>query len=212
MSNPIAILPIRLFCDIAARNQALTDLNTGAAPLFYRGDDVEIDIGIGLNGVLLTPTLSNITSVTCQVFRAENDSLAPLMSCTVLAAAMNLALTAVQWTANTTPFFHAAFVFPNAQTAITLGGAASVNYWLRISLLTADATPKVITLAEGPITVLDGPVSATSPGIGTARFTMVAGNWVLQLKNDTDSKWYTVGVENTNGIPTLYLSDTGTLT
>ena len=50
MSNPLAPLAIRLFCDLAARNQAVMDLNTGQAPLFYRGDDVEIDIGMGEDG------------------------------------------------------------------------------------------------------------------------------------------------------------------
>ncbi len=31
----------------------------------------------------------------------------------------------------------------------------------------------------------------------------------LQIKNDTDSLWYTVGVESVGGIPSLYLLDTG---
>src|SRR5208283_912330 len=100
--SAIGVLPIRLFCDVAARNQAVTDLNTGQNALFYRGDDVEIDVGIGESGALLPPTLSNITSVTCQVFAKQNDTAAPMMSCTVLAASMNLALTAAQWTNNTT--------------------------------------------------------------------------------------------------------------
>jgi len=187
------------------------DLNSGGPPVFYRGDDVEIDIGIGEDGVLLAPTLSNIVSVTCQVFAKQNDSNGPMMSCTVPAAAMNLTLTAGQWTGNSTPFYHAAFVFPNAQTGIPLNGAAAQNYWLRITLTTADATAKVITLLDGPITVLDGPVSAAAPGLGKVRFTTDAnGNWVLQVRNDSDGKFYTVGVENGAGaVPSLYLSDVG---
>jgi hypothetical protein len=206
--SAIAILPIRLFCDLAARNQPLTDLNTGAPPLFYRGDDVEFDIGIGQAGTLLAPALSNITSVTLQLFQAKNDTNAAMMSCTVAAAAMNLTLTAAQWTGNTAPFYHAAFVFPNALTAISLGGAASVNYWLRITLLTADTTPKILTLADGAITVLDGPISGAVPsGAGTVRFWTVAGTQVLQIKNDSAGTWHTLGVENDGGVPSLYLSD-----
>jgi len=210
MSNPITVLPIRLFCDLAARNQALVDLSTGQAPLFYRGDDVEIDIGIGAAGALLTPSLSNITSVTCQLFVGENDTGAAMMSCTVPAAAMNLALTAAQWTNETTPFFHAAFVFPNTATAVPLNGAASANYWLRITLATADTAPKQITLLSGAITVLDGPIATSSPaGMSHARFATVAGRQVLQILNDSDGKFYTVGIENDNGAPALYLGDTG---
>jgi hypothetical protein len=208
--SAIAVLPIRLFCDLAARNEPVIDLNTGQAALFYRGDDVELDIGLGEDGVLLTPNLSNIASVTCQLFRAQNDTNAPLMSCTVLAAAMNLTLTAAQWTgAGAAP--HAAFIFPNAQTYIPLNGAASQNYWLRITLTTADATAKVMTVLDGPITVLDGPIGAASPGVGKVRFTTdVNGNWVLQVQNDSDGKFYTVGVENgVGGTPGLYLSDGG---
>ena len=159
--SALAPLAIRLLCDLAARNQPVTDLNTGQPAFFYRGDDVEIDIGIGETGALLAPNLSNIASVTCQLFQRQNDPAAPMMSNTVPAAGMNLALTAAQWTGGTAPFYHAAFVFPNSQTYIPLNGAASQNYWLRITLQTADATPKTITLLDGPITVLDGPVSAT---------------------------------------------------
>ena len=196
--SAISILPIRLFCDLAARTQTLVDLNTGAPALFYRGDDVEIDIGLGQDGALLEPSLSNIASVTCQVFAKQNDAGAPMMSGTVAAAAMNLALTAAQWAGDTAPFCHAAFVFPNRQTYITLNGAASQNYWLRITLQTADATPKTITVLDGPITVLDGPAPGLTPAAatGNVRFwTDTSGNYVLQIKNDTDGKFYSVGVE-----------------
>jgi hypothetical protein len=211
MSTPLTPLPIRLFCDLAARLQTLIDLNTGLPPQFVRGDDIEIDIGIGSAGTLLAPTLTNIASVTCQVFTSENATGAPLMSCNVAAAAMNLALTGAQWTGDTTPFYHAAFLFPNSQTVISLGGANSANYWLRIFLTTADATAKIVTLAEGPITVFDAPVTTTpvSPLTGNARFFTVGGVVCLQIKSDTDGKFYTLGVENESGVPTLYLSDVG---
>ena len=107
---------------------------------------------------------------------------------------------------------HAAFVFPNSQTYIPLNGAASQNYWLRITLTTADATPKVITLLDGPMTVLDGPMNGSAaPAImGNVRtWTDGSGNLVLQIKNDSDGKYYTVGVENDNGMPSALPGDTG---
>jgi hypothetical protein len=208
--SAITVLPIRLFCDLAQRGTHPSDLNTGAPPVFYRGDDIEIDIGIGMDGALLVPSLSNITSVTCQLFLTENDTNAPMMSATVLAAAMNLTLTAEQWANGNTPFYHAAFVFPNSQTAISLNGQASASYWLRITLLTANTTPKNITLLDCPITILDGPISsASAPPPGNMRFWTVAGVPVLQIRNDSDGLYYTVGIENDNGVPSLYLSDTG---
>jgi hypothetical protein len=41
------------------------------------------------------------------------------------------------------------------------------------------------------------------------RFWTVAGVSVLQIRNDSDGLYYTVGIENDNGVPSLYLSDTG---
>src|SRR5580700_8990141 len=128
-------LPIRLFCDLASPS-SLNDVNRNSQPpSFYRGDDIEIDIGLGENGALLT-SLSNVASVTAQIFAAENDTNPPMMSCTT--SAINTGLTQAQWTSNTTPFYHAAFVFPNSQTAISLGGNSSVNDWLRITAQTTD--------------------------------------------------------------------------
>ena len=47
---PLTPLPIRLFCDLAFPSN-LNDLNRNSQPpSFYRGDDVEIDIGLGENG------------------------------------------------------------------------------------------------------------------------------------------------------------------
>ena len=61
------------------------------------------------------------------------------------------------------------------------------------------------------MTVLDGPVNATpAAGLGNARFwTDNSGNVVLQIKNDSDGKFYSVGIENANGTPALYLGDMG---
>src|SRR5580658_4321027 len=103
-------LPIRLFCDLAARDNVI-DLNTSQGATFYRGDDIEIDIGIGQNGALLT-SLANVGSVTCQLFQSENDTNAAMVSGTVVAANMNLGLTQAEWTNNTSPYCHAAFLFP----------------------------------------------------------------------------------------------------
>jgi hypothetical protein len=213
MSTPLAPVPIRLFCDLAAPANLL-DLNRGQPPSFYRGDDIEIDIGLGENGNLLTGLASSgaggIASVTCQLFASENDTNSPMMSCTVAASAMNLALTQAEWTNDSTPFYHAAFLFPNAQTGISLGGAASVNYWLRITALTTDTPAKIITLLDGPITVRDGPVStASAPPAAAFRFYPVAGQIVPQLLDTSTGLYHTLAILNDGGALTLQLSDQG---
>jgi hypothetical protein len=204
---PLTPLPIRLFCDLAAPGN-LNDLNrNNQPPFFYRGDDIEIDIGLGENGALLT-SLSNVASVTGQLFAAENDASAPMMSCTT--STLNTGLTQTQWTNNTTPFYHAAFLFPNSQTAISLNGQASVNYWLRITAQTTDSTPKTITLLNGPITVKDGPISsASSPPLAAFRFYAVAGQIVPQLLDTSTGLYHTLAILNDSGVLTLQLSDQG---
>jgi hypothetical protein len=208
MSTPLAPLPIRLFCDLAAPANLL-DLNRGQPPSFYRGDDVEIDIGLGESGNLLT-SLSNVASVTAQVFASANDTNGPMMSSTVAAANMNLGLTQTEWTNDSAPFYHAAFLFPNSQTAISLGGQTSVNYWLHITAQTTDTVPKIITLLDGPITVRDGPIiAASAPPAAALRFYTVGGQIVPQLLDITSGLYHTLAIYNDGGILTLQLSDQG---
>jgi hypothetical protein len=207
--------PIRLFCDLAAPATVL-DLNRSQPPSFYRGDDIEIDIGIGQSGALMTSLASSgaggVASVTCQLFASENDTNAPMMSCTVPAAAMNLTLTSTQWT--TAPYTsansHAQFLFPGAQTGVALNGAASVNYWLRITALTTDTPAKTITLLDGPITVRDGPVSVlTAPAGAQFRLLTIGTQIVPQLLDTTTGLYHTLAILNDGGVLTLQLSDQG---
>jgi hypothetical protein len=201
-------LPIRLFCDLAARSQVI-DLNTSQAATFYRGDDIEIDIGLGQNGSLLT-SLGNVASVTLQLFQNETDTNAPMLAGTVLAAAMNLGLTQIEWTNDTAPYCHAAFIFPNSQTAISLGGAATVNYWLRIIATTTDAPAKIITLLDGPITVKDGPVSVLSGPVANG-MKLVTDNGVPNtpaIYDPVTGNYFTLEIDTVAGIRTLSLGDT----
>jgi hypothetical protein len=207
---PLTPLSIRLFCDIASP-ATLQDLNRNSQPpAFYRGDDIEIDIGLGESGALLTGLTTSgaggIASVTAQVFQSENDTNAPMMSCTT--SAINTALTQTEW--NNSPYYHAAFVFPNSQTAISLNGQASINYWLRVTATTTDSTPKTITILDGPITVKDGPISTASvPPAAQFRSYVVAGQTVLQLLDTTTGLYHTLALYNVSGILTLQISDQG---
>jgi hypothetical protein len=219
-------LPIRLFCDLATPNNVI-DLNvgSGSGAFFYRGDDIQIDIGLGNNGALLTGLGSSgaggIASVTLQLFEDENDTNAPMMAATVLAASMNLNLTAAQWANNTntgspiadpilpTAYQHASFIIPNSQTAISLNGQTAQNYWLRITVLTTDTPAKTITFLDGPITVKDGPISTTSPPVPAwFRFYTVDGNIVPQLYDPVSGHYYNLEIDTVGGVRILSLGDT----
>ena len=132
-----------------------------------------------------------------------------MMSGTVAAANMNLGLTQSQWSNDTSPYYHAAFVFPNSQTAVSLNGQATVNYWLRILAQTTDAPAKIITLLDGPITVKDGPISMASPPTAAwLRFSTVAGNIVPQLYDPVSGHYYTLEIDTVGGVRTLSVGDT----
>ncbi|MGP8200211.1 MAG: hypothetical protein ACLQU4_11995 [Limisphaerales bacterium] len=199
-------LPIRLFCDLAARNNVI-DLNTSQGAMFYRGDDIEIDIGIGQSGALLT-SLGNLASVTCQLYQSETDTNPPMMSGTVAAANMNLGLTQAEWSNNTSPYCHAAFLFPNSQTAVSLNGQATVNYWLRVLAQTTDTPAKIITLLDGPVTIKDGPISTTSaPPPAWFRLQTVGGNIVPQVFDPVSGHYYNLEIDTVGGVRTLSLGD-----
>jgi len=132
-----------------------------------------------------------------------------MMSGTVPAANMNLGLTQSQWSNNTSPFYHAAFVFPNSQTAVSLNGQATVNYWLRLLAQTTDTPAKIITLLDGPVTVKDGPVStASAPAPAWFRLQTVAGNIVPQLYDPVSGHYYNLEIDTAGGVRTLSLGDT----
>ncbi|MGD0813366.1 MAG: hypothetical protein ABSA83_07160 [Verrucomicrobiota bacterium] len=197
-------LPIRLFCDLAARNNVI-DLNTSQGAMFYRGDDIEIDIGIGQNEALLT-SLGNLASVTWQLYQSEADTNPPMMSGTVAAPNMNLGLTQAQWTANTG--CHAAFLFSNNQTAASLNGQATVNYWIRLLAQTTDTPAKIITLLDGPVTVKDGPISTVSAPPGAwFRLQTVGGNIVPQVFDPVSGHYYNLEIDTVGGARALSLGD-----
>jgi hypothetical protein len=203
-----APLSIRLLCDQAARFNII-DINTGAAPVFVRGDNVNFEIGIGMDGVLQT-SLGNVASVTLQLFESENDTNAPLLSQTILAANMNLGLTAPQWTGDTTPFNHAKFAFTPAQTAIDLDGSATGNFWLRIFVTTTDNPAQIAAIQEGPLQIRDGPVSAVAPPTPAAlRFYTINGVQYAQVYDPASQLYYNIEIDTVQGIRSFSPGDVG---
>jgi hypothetical protein len=211
--------PIRLACDIANPFEALIDLSNETAPFFVRGDDIQFDIGIFENGSLMNGLLASgpgaIASVTLQLFLVQNDANPAQMAQST--SAINIGLTTSQWNQGSqassggSSNAHCSFVFPNAQTVINLNGGTSLGLWLRIYATTADTPSKRITIAEGNMTVKDGPInlgSVISPTVGW-RLSTVNGVVVPQWYDPVGALWHTVQILNTMGTFTLQVSDQG---
>jgi hypothetical protein len=186
----------------------VSDLNrNGATPFFYRGDDVEIQFAMGEAGQILT-NRNNVATFTAQIFLSQNDMQNPQLA--VATSTYNSALTEQEWANDTTPFFHATFVFPGATTGLNLNGAPAGNFWLRITMETTDSPPVSTTFIAGPIEVRDGPYSTLSPLPQQAvRLYAVNGQQVLQLLDPSTGLYHTVNIVNISGVLALQLSDQG---
>jgi hypothetical protein len=224
-------VPIRLAADQYVRQAIPIDINTQQSPVFVRGDDLEFDVAILTNGGVM-PNWTNIATITLSIYQEQNDTDPPLMTSTLTnnnpahtnwaapwTNAINTNLSQGAWTNNTglgprgyPTNFAARFIFPSAQTAISLNGQASAGYWIRIYVTTAYTPPAVITCLQGPITVLDGPIAnVAAPVPGQVRFWTINGATVIQIRDDTSGLYRTLGVEDDpgTGTPMFYLSDQG---
>jgi hypothetical protein len=202
MSTNIAPIPIRLLCNLDDIGP-LQDINNAlAVPLFVRGDDIEIDIGLAIAGALITGMASgggagNIASITCQLFASENDTNAAMLSQTIGQASINFALTQLNWNAGGSGNSHAQFKFTAAQTNFLIpNGQDQVQLWLRIYITTGDATAKQITCAGGGIIVKDAPLGVPGSALtgGTFRQFVDNGGTLRFQIQCADGTWHSLGV------------------
>jgi hypothetical protein len=147
---------IRLAGDAANFNGPL-DVHSSATPQFWRGNEV----AVLFNGAL--QSVANLASVTLEIRApgpagaAPDPSATPLMSATVDRGALDDTLTLDTW--NDGSQQHALLAFTAAQSNIAAG-----PQWLSLWVLTTDSPGRVITLAAGPVRVLeDGAGLATTP-------------------------------------------------
>ncbi len=148
---------IRLAAD-AARLDAPCDALTNFTPAFYRGNDLQVEFALFSGSTLLD--VSNITSVTLEIKNSDELHTPPepsaevLMTKTLTAANLNTALAAADWNAGTAQ--HGAFTFTAAQANIAAG-----HKWLVLWALTSDDPGRVITVAAGPVSVLEDGASGS---------------------------------------------------
>jgi hypothetical protein len=217
MSSPFVPDPIRIACDLKNQVQSpIQDLNANGAPAsFVRGDQVEIDIAIFESGSLLTGLTQTgpggISSVAFYLYQNQNDSQQAGVLMGGQGYSVNVTgLTTTQWNAGGSANCHFKFIFTTAQTSLSIGGATSISYWMRIVGTSSDNPPVKITLLEGPIQIMDGPIASTAtPTYGTFRSYDANGQTVPQLLC-SDGLYHTlIGQQTSPGVFSLTLSDTG---
>jgi hypothetical protein len=162
--STLARTRIRIAGDAACFDAPL-DVNRHATPQFWRGNDVQFEIGVFFAGALMD--VSNLASLTVEIRAivdgaAPDPSTTPLMGATVSSFDNTTTLTTWQSGANQ----HAVVAFTAAQSNIVAGPA-----WLSIFVITNDDPGHVITLCAGPIGVReDGSGLATTPEPATETY------------------------------------------
>ncbi|HVU37929.1 MAG TPA: hypothetical protein VHC95_06310 [Opitutales bacterium] len=149
---------LRLAADAASFDAPL-DVLRRATPQFWRGNDVQFELGLFFNGALLD--VSNLASLTLEVRPLganggpPDPSFTPLMGETV--TSLDNTMTLDDW--NSGAKQHAVLAFSAAESNIAAGSA-----WFSIFAITNDSPGRVITLCAGPVRILeDGAGLATTP-------------------------------------------------
>lgn len=136
----------------AASLSGPADRLTGLTPAFFRGNDLRVEFALFLGTVLQNTT--NIASVTLEVKESDSEftppdaGATPVMTKTIIGASLNNALTETNW--NNTTDQHGVISFTAAEANITAGPK-----WLSLWVLTNDSPGRVITVAAGPLRVLE---------------------------------------------------------
>jgi hypothetical protein len=149
---------IRCKIDAAQRtNFKFIDSKTTSTPEFWRGNDLQFEIGIAWNGSLITD-ISNIASLTLQV-KASAAATEVLMTKTLSAGDLDNTVTEANWTDDTKQ--HALVTFTGTESNIVAG-----TYHLVVSVVTNDSPGRDITLGATTLTVTeDGAGSSGTPQV-----------------------------------------------
>lgn len=153
---------IRLAFDVTSHGQA-TDQITGDTPKIWRGTHVTFELA-GFWGSPTSDTsdvidVTNIASLSIDVKPySDRDGSAVLSAKTT--TTINT-ITKDEWEAGTV--YHAAITYLHTETAPTLT-ADSVDYWLVVTVITNDSTPRYITWGATKLTIEeDGSGGWTTP-------------------------------------------------
>jgi hypothetical protein len=166
MSKAYTRQRIRLAVDVTSTTDAV-DAITGAKPHLWRGTDCQFEVtGFFGNPTTDTTDVLDVTNVSSLLFEVkESVSGTLVMSKTMTSTDIVTTLTRDDYNGGG---FHVAIPFLNTETAPSLGsGVTSKDYYVVISVVTNDGTPRIITWGRSTLTIEeDGTGAATTPPLG----------------------------------------------
>lgn len=133
---------IRLAIDVT-RQDPIQDDVTGNSPALWRGTDLGIEIALFVADRGLVD-IAQYASITAEVRDAATRTSNVFATKTVPLAEFNQALTADQWQSGDSQ--HALFAWTSEETRWPIDGALEREFWLVISAITTDPSPRRITL------------------------------------------------------------------
>lgn len=160
MPTTYSQIPIRCRLSIISNPPAYPiDDNTGEAPRFWRGQDVEVQVGI-FNSVNIPIDLSNVSELQLTI---RESSTSPYAYASTLSGTIIPVISYSSWSAGTAQ--QASFDLTAALTDLPLEGQQSMELWMQIVGYTSTGTQLVY--GAGPITVYNpGAYSPPSlPGV-----------------------------------------------
>jgi hypothetical protein len=207
---------IRIEIDVSKKSDKLTDVLLSGTPRHWRGTDLAIEFALYWGDDLVDVSL--YSSVTFDVRPFENRIGNLLISKTLAAADLNLALTAEQWEDGSRQ--HGLISVLAGDTNLDLNGATQKDFWFVFSAITNTVPARQVTLGGGRLIVLeDGSLTdeVNTPALGSNLIPLGAlydgaGNYVLPTVKDRVYDWAKNAGDASliNGTQTLNASGTFT--
>jgi hypothetical protein len=128
------------------------DVLTEDTPHFLKPSDLQVELALfDDDGETISTDVDDLTSLTLTIKASAERTGPALMEKTVLAAAMDDAVSVENWRLGVEE--HAVFNFSAAETDIDLGGEDVVTHYLLLTGISADEPPKELALANGVVII-----------------------------------------------------------
>ena len=186
---------------LADQDGPVKDYLTGATPTLWRGNDVQIELGLFFGADVVN--VSNISSITLEAKASQTTSDAPVIAQTV--DVLDNTLTASTWTDRSKQ--HALIALTAAETNLDLDGAVEKSYWLTISAITTEGY--AITLGYSSLLIREdnAGTAASPPTNDPTYFTAEQTSMLVSAIN-----WSTLGGKPSTFTPSAHVHSAADIT